>query len=35
MLGNKIKIPSKSEKNLKFMRKSLFAKSDIIKGQGY
>ncbi len=34
MLGNKIKIPSKSEKkNLKFMRKSLFAKSDIIKGQ--
>ena len=34
MLGNKIKIPSKSEKkNLKFMRKSLYAKSDIIKGQ--
>ena len=34
MLGNKIKIPIKSEKkNLKFMRKSLFAKSDIIKGQ--
>ncbi len=34
MLGKEIKIPSKSErKNLKFMRKALFARSDIKKGQ--
>ena len=34
MLGKTKKVPSKSEKkNIKFMRKSIFAKSDIKKGQ--